>query len=367
MIIYCGIEHFYINHFPQSPSTKPLVLINQNQVIDFSPSLRSLGINLATPLKNIKQIYSKVKIEPINLANFYDCNRDILQFCQQWTDQIEIEAPHACYCKLPEHFPSDEFGQKFLSFLNSRNLSGFWGAASSKLIAKLAAYFRPNQLIVDEQSFLKNLPISYLQLPETEQLNKLGIYYLGELAALPVRELTYQFGLRAEALKKLAAGQDLEPFTPEQLVNISWEMDFTTTPETTSPVGYRQLNLFLQRAADHIAQQLKNKQLLVKSITLSWKAKGKQYQIERYFKKSTNQPKNIYQNVRLLLPNYPVEKLKLVCAQVENAQPEQLNILSENLTKQKIAALKAELGEQLIELKLTRREKIMEMWEMSYL
>ena len=70
MIIYCGIEHFYINHFPQSPSTKPLVLINQNQVIDFSPSLRSLGINLATPLKNIKQIYSKVKIEPINLANF---------------------------------------------------------------------------------------------------------------------------------------------------------------------------------------------------------------------------------------------------------------------------------------------------------
>lgn len=322
MIIYCGVSHFYVKNSPEVLATKPTILLNQNKVINF---------------------------------------------CQQWTELIEIEYPHAWYCKLPNHFPITEFGEKFLTYLKTCGLTGTWGAGPSKLVAKLAAHFKPKNIIQDVQKFLAPLPLECLQIPETAQLNRLGIYSVGELANLPLPILTSQFGLGADNLKRMANGQDLEAFAPQQIIDISWEINFITSPKINMLVNRPQLELFLAQGSTALAKQLEKNQLRAKEITLSWETSGETKQAIKAFKPSVNNEKIIFRNLSQVLPNYPVAQLSLIATSVETNVPQQLNILEKNVANQKLATLKAELGTKLTNLTLTRREKVIEMWELSYL
>ena len=141
----------------------------------------------------------------------------ILDFCRSWTEQIESESDQSWYCNLPKHFSAIEFGEELNSCLKSHGLTGVWGGGTSKLLAKLMADRQPNKVLLpeDTQKFLADLPVNMLPLTEASLLNKLGIHTFGELADISLKTLALQFGNKAQDLLKLAQGEDIQPFRPE--------------------------------------------------------------------------------------------------------------------------------------------------------
>ncbi|HHX01061.1 MAG TPA: hypothetical protein GX739_00155 [Firmicutes bacterium] len=300
------------------------------------------------------------------------CER-LLQFCYGWTGQIEIETAYAWYCRLPDHFIPAEFGTQFLSQLKARQLSGRWGAGATKLIAKLAALTRPSTSVSesDSQAFLGELPVTLLdalfELPEVSQLQRLGINTFKALSLVPFKALQLQFGDAAENIAKLARGQDLQPFTPEKPIVICWEIDFLTDPEIAMPVARPQLDLFLKKGLSEIEHQLRSAQLLAAKIRLEWQHEHTDFGLIRKFDPPTAAKDVFYRSVLTILPEYPIELLRITGLDFSPQLPKQLDIFGQNPTRRKIESLKSQLSAGLVQLKLSRREKILAMWEQSHL
>lgn len=302
--------------------------------------------------------------------NITQTQLDSLQdFCRSWTDQIEIETSYARYCNLPKHFSAAEFGMSFITCLKTHHLSGIWGAGTSKLLAKLVASIRPNTVLLpeDNQKFLADLPLNLLPISETPTLNKLGIYTIRELAGISSKALTLQFGSKAAVLVKLAQGEDVKPFTPVNSINIFWEKNFLTDPNIATMVSRPQLDLFLKKGLADIEHQLKSAKLKTTKIELNWKAASQSFKVVKKFHSGTCQAQVLIGCLINFLPNYPIESLKIIGLSFNPLLPKQLDIFGENPTYQKIDFLKSRLSNVLITLNLTRREKILSLWEQAHL
>lgn len=295
---------------------------------------------------------------------------DSLQdFCRSWTDQIEIETSYAWYCNLPKHFSAMEFGMSFTACLKTHQLSGIWGAGTSKLLAKLVATIRPNNVLLSEenQNFLADLPLNSLQISETSTLNKLGIYTIGELASFSLKALTLQFGSDAKNLVKLAQGDDVKPFTAVNQINIFWEKNFLTDPNIAAMISRPQLDLFLNKGLTDIEHQLQSAKLKTTKIELNWKVDSQAFKVVKKLYAGTCQKQVLMRCLINFLPNYPIESLKIIGLNFSPLLPKQLDIFGENPTQQKIDFLKSRLSNVLINLNLTRREKILSLWEQAHL
>lgn len=297
----------------------------------------------------------------------------LLQFCRGWTDQIEMETPCAWYCRLPDHFIPAELGAQFLAQLQAHRLTGVWGAGATKLIARLAALTRPNTAVpaADSRAFLADLPITLLDslfaLPEVLQLQRLGINTFQALAQVPLGALQLQFGNTAETLAKLARGLDLEPFVPDQPVVVCWEFDFLTDPEISAPVSRPQLDLFLAKGLAEIEQQLHSARLLAARIRLEWRHGRSGSGTVRKFDPPAASADVLYRSLLTVLPDHPVESMRITGLDFAPQSPKQLDIFGQNPTRRKLESLKAQLGTGLIQLQLSRREKILALWEKSHL
>jgi len=299
--------------------------------------------------------------------------KQLLQFCRGWTGQIEMETPYAWYCRLPDHFIPAEFGTQFLAKLQAHRLAGVWGAGATKLIAKLAALTRPNTAVPagDSQAFLADLPLTLLdslfELPEVLQLQRLGINTFQALAQVPLGALQLQFGNTAEALAKLARGQDLKPFTPEIPITVCWEIDFLTDPEIAAPVSRPQLDLFLEKGVAEFEQQLHSARLLASGIRLEWRRGVADSSAVRKFDPPAASKDVLYRSLLTVLPDQPVELLRITGLQFAPQLPKQLDIFGQNPTRKKLETLKTQLNSGLVQLQLSRREKILALWEKSHL
>ncbi len=299
--------------------------------------------------------------------------RQLFQFCYGWTEEIEIETAYAWYCRLPDHFSPAELGTQFLAQLEACRLSGTWGAGATKLIAKLATLTRPNPAVPASanQAFLADLPLTLLDtlfgLPEVLQLQRLGIDTFKGLAQVPLKALQLQFGDAAENLASLARGQDLKPFEPEKQILISWEADFLTDPELAAPISRPQLDLFLQKGLAEIEAQLNSARLLAAGLRLEWQHGHANFSTVRKFDPPTAAKDVFYRSLAVILPEHPVAQLRITGLGFSPQSPKQLDIFGQNPTRKKIELLKSQLSAGLVQLKLSRREKILAMWEQSHL
>jgi len=295
----------------------------------------------------------------------------LLQFCYTWTEHVETETLNAWYCQIPDHLPVVEFGSAYLAHLKTHQLSGVWGAGISKFIAKAVVQLRPNSCVTLDQSptFAANLPIDRLPLSEPEicQLYKLGINTLGQLAKLSTQALTLQFGKKAAELLKLVQGEDPQPFQPDARITIGWEKDFLTDGQIGIPIGRPQLDLFLQQGLAEIEQQLLAAKLTIKTIRLDWYDNGGRHSAVRKFNPPTSCKDVFFRSLLTVLPANPIYQLKIAGHEFSPLLPKQLDIFGQNPTNQKIDALKTQLSSVLVNLQLSRREKILLMWEQAYL
>ncbi len=144
----------------------------------------------------------------------------LLDLAHTLTPRVEISPPDALILEVT---PRSRAGilEKLKRVSSAPQLAG----AGTRGVALIAARMSPGTWVPEgkEAEFLAPLPIALLKLlDENPQLpeflitfSRWGIHSLGELAALPEKELAARLGQPALRLQRLARGEDLKPFQAE--------------------------------------------------------------------------------------------------------------------------------------------------------
>jgi DNA polymerase-4 len=160
-----------------------------------------------------------------------------------------------------------------------RQLTASVGVAGSKLVAKIASDLqKPDGLVIvppgTEAVFLAPLPIRRLWGvgPKLEeQLAKLGIVTIGDLAALDPGRLERRLGSHGHDLQRLARGEDDREVSSEAGEAKSLGQEHTYDRDTSDP---KRLRATLLSLADAVAARLRKHGLRGRTITLKYRDEG---------------------------------------------------------------------------------------------
>jgi nucleotidyltransferase/DNA polymerase involved in DNA repair len=150
------------------------------------------------------------------------------------------------------------------------------GVATSKLVAKVASDMRkPDGLVVvppgEEAAFLAPLPVRRLwgvgpRLEE--QLAKLGVVTIGDLAGLDPERLARRLGTHGHDLRQLARGEDTRPVVAGPWEAKSLGQEHTYDRDTSDG---RRLRATLLELADGVAARLRRHGLRARTVTLKYR------------------------------------------------------------------------------------------------
>jgi hypothetical protein len=367
MIVYCGLRHFYIRHF-NPPQHAYYILTHNKEIWDFSPELKEHGFT-THPRRQPTTLHldRPVLTLPIALNDFTIYTADWRKFVQLYTEEIEVEYPHAWYLRFKEPAIFEQFIMDFSEKLQQEKGGGIWGAGHSKLVAKLAAHNRAGhgRIVSPGQTkdFLRQIPLHRFPLPEAAALEKLGIKTMGELGEIPSVELSNQFGQKIAALlHKLGSGQDLVPFQPEQNQEYSWTLDCTTLDGFLRPLTSYELKPYLQQGAENLALTLKDQFKVAGQIKLEARlGQGTYFEKTRLLKKATDDPKFLKRIVESLMPDEHFAELGVVVSKLEASSLAQLTMFWEPQTPK---VMDEELTNYTqVGVELPRRERLLILWE----
>ncbi len=175
---------------------------------------------------------------------------------EEFCPQVEVLRPGAC--ALSARGPARYFGgeetlaRKITEAVLSRGFRCRVGVADGLFAAQLAAQAGPAGLVVAAgrtPAFLAPHPVSVLGSPElADLLPRLGIWTLGEFAALPAAEAGSRFGAPGALAHRLARGADPRPLALRPpSADLSVQLDFDPPAEQAEPVIF---------AAKTLAEQL---------------------------------------------------------------------------------------------------------------
>ena len=364
-IVYCGLRHFYIRHFEsphvaESPADAYYILTHKKETWDFSPELKELGFtnHQTKPIRTV----------PISLSNFASFAKEWHEFSHQYTEELEIEYPHAWYLRFKQAAVLEQFIADFTEKLrqDKGGEGGIWGAGQSKLVAKLAAHNLSgyDRVVSPAQTkhFLDKIPLQRLPLPESASLEKLGIKTVGELGNIPILELSNQFGQKAVLLQQLGRGEDIVPFQARQTLEYSWALDFTTLDGVLRPLASHELKPYLQQGMQELASTLKDQHKVAGQIKLkAHLAQGTWFEKTRQLKQATDDPKNLFRVAESLLPEDFLAQIGIIVDKLEASPLAQLTMFWEpqapKLLDEELSTY-AQVG-----MKLSRRERLLILWE----
>jgi nucleotidyltransferase/DNA polymerase involved in DNA repair len=157
-----------------------------------------------------------------------------------------------------------------------RRLSASVGVAASKLVAKIASDMeKPDGLVVvapgTEAAFLAPLPVRRLWgvgPRMEEQLAKLGVATIGQLAALDPARLERRLGTHGHDLQRLARGEDDREVIAQGAGAKSLGQEHTYDRDTADPARLRATLLAL---ADGVAARLRAHGLRARTVTLKYR------------------------------------------------------------------------------------------------
>ena len=169
----------------------------------------------------------------------------VLAVVAEFCPQVEVLRPGAC--ALSARGPARYFGgedalaRKITEAVASRGFTCRVGVADGLFAARLAAQAGLSGLVVAAgrtPAFLAPHPVSALGSPElADLLPRLGIWTLGEFAALPPAEAGSRFGAQGALAHRLARGADPRPLALRApSADLSVQLEFDPPAEQAEPV-----------------------------------------------------------------------------------------------------------------------------------
>lgn len=200
----------------------PLILTSppnsRTVVADCTPEASRQGVHPGMLLREVTALCPEaifIEPNPVREATIFD---EILRSLETFSPSIEAGPPGCCYVDLQglqRHDTSPEAGAVRLLRLLPPVLRPRAGIAPGKFTALCAARkaHPGNTLLIAEamvNHFLADLPIAWLPIDpkRIDQMERLGLRTLGEVAALPMTAMQARFGKDGRRAWELANGRD---------------------------------------------------------------------------------------------------------------------------------------------------------------
>lgn len=223
-----------------------VAVIATGRVVACTPAAREVGIRRGMKLRDAQRQCTDLAVhadDPDAQARAFE---RVIAVIEELCPRVEVIRPGLI--AVPARGPSRYYGgeeQVAAAIKNAVAKAGFEaavGVADGTFTAALAARVLPAGAVIPTEettAFLAPQPVSVLDRPELAgTLTRLGIKTLGDLAAMPARDVASRFGPDGEMAHRLAAGRDARPPAtrrPVEDLSVSCEFD---PPRDAEPVVF---------------------------------------------------------------------------------------------------------------------------------
>ena len=262
---------------------KPLLIGGKPQergvVATASYPARAHGIRSAMPMSRALQLCPEAIVLPPRLGHYRGYSRRVMAILRQISPLTEQMSIDEAYLELTDLVKVWEEAIEIASRLQRQvrekvGLSASLGVATNKLVAKIASdRDKPGGLTVvrpgEEPAFLAPLSVRVLWGigPKTaEELGKMGVTTVGQLAQLPQATLRARFGTHGTAMARQAQGIDTRPLVTEhERKSIGQERTFVRDIS-----DWGALKQHLWSMSRNVAQHLKKAKLAAGTVKLRY-------------------------------------------------------------------------------------------------
>ena len=246
-------------------------------VASASYEARSCGVHSAMPTAQALRLCPGAILISGHRARYMEMSRRVMAVLAGYTpllEPISIDEAFLDVTGTESHYgPPGHLASVIQERIERElGLSASLGAASNKLIAKIASdYRKPHGITVvpagEEARFLAPLPIRKLWGVGDvtgRELARLGVQTIGDLTALPAETLRTRFGSQGEALWRASHGMDDSPVTPEHEAK-SLSREETFAQDVRDAVALRRE---LLRLSDAVAARLRRHNFQARTVAL---------------------------------------------------------------------------------------------------
>lgn len=265
---------------------KPIIvggsIDNRGVVSTASYEARSFGVHSAMAIVTAKKLCPNGYFIPVNMAKYKKVSREIQKIFSKYSMNIEPISIDEAFLDITGLSPLKTAKSIKEEILIEQELTASIGISNNKFLAKLASEMeKPNGLTIIRQEeaiqFLKPLPINKLWGvgPKTEEeLNRIGIYTIGDLQNYDMEVLFEKFGKRGEELMQFSLGIDDRPIER----NITCQSIGEEETFSKDIINMSILRKKLVKFSQNLSFQLEQKGYLARTITV--KIKYEDFSIE---------------------------------------------------------------------------------------
>ncbi len=242
---------------------------------------RHFGVFSAMPISKAYRLCPKGVYVGVDMEKYLDVSRQVMDVMRRFTNLVEPLSIDEAFLDVTESRRAfgtgEEIGRKLKAEIRAATrLTASVGVAAAKLVAKIASDMRkPDGLVVvppgTEAAFLAPLAVRRLWGvgPKLEeQLAKLGVQTIGQLAALPAGTLDRRLGTHGYDLQQLARGIDDRTVASDAGEAKSLGQEHTYSEDTADRATLRQT---LMQLADAVGARLRSHGLKGRTITLKYR------------------------------------------------------------------------------------------------
>jgi nucleotidyltransferase/DNA polymerase involved in DNA repair len=242
---------------------------------------RRFGVSSAMPISRAYALCPHGVYVPPDMDKYLEVSRQVMAVLRRVTDLVEPISIDEAFLDVTGSRRAFGTGEEIARHLKAAiseetRLTASVGVAASKLVAKIASDLRkPDGLVVvppgQEAAFLAPLPVRRLWgvgPKMEEQLARLGIATIGDLARLPPERLERRLGTHGHDLLRLARGEDGREVigAAEDAKSVGHEHTFDGD---TSDL--KRLRTLLLALSDQVAARLRRHGWRGRTITLKYR------------------------------------------------------------------------------------------------
>jgi nucleotidyltransferase/DNA polymerase involved in DNA repair len=245
---------------------------------------RRFGVGSAMPISQAWRLCPQAVYLPPDMDKYAAESKLVMEILRRVSDVVEPVSIDEAFLDVTASARAIGDGPTIARRLKDairaeRQLTASVGVAPSKLVAKIASDMqKPDGLVVvvagTESAFLAPLPVRRLWgvgPKMEEQLAKVGVVTVGDLAALDPSRLERRLGTHGHDLQRLARGEDDRPVVAEPAGAKSLGQEHTYDRDTADAARLRATLLSL---ADAVAARLRAHGLRARTVTLKYRDEG---------------------------------------------------------------------------------------------
>ena len=299
-------------------------------VLAKSPVAKKYGIVTAETTYSAKKKCPNLEIYPPNYKWYYEKSRELMEYLSQYSPLLEQYSIDECFLDMSgmsyiykdleklAYKIKDEIKEKFGYTVNI-------GIGNNKLCAKMASDFeKPNKVhtLFKDEIVSKLWPLDVGDLfmcgkSTKNELNKLNIYTIGDLAKKDKKYLERKFKMQGEYLYNASRGIDTSN------VEIRTAKNQSISITETLPYNYMdrdKLKEIIFRQVEEVTRELRRKKLFTKTVGVIFKNSNfVSYSAQATLDKATDNTKKILKSIYEVFDNnYKDDEIRLIGVRLAN-------------------------------------------------